>query len=201
VIALTFLTGADYPVISEPVTRLLSSGDMAAPVESPDHAPPNPGERLTIGHPEVSDGVACWRLAAATGVLDVNSRYAYLLWCRDFAATSVVARHDGEVLGFVTGFRRPEEPSTLVVWQVGVDAAVRGQGVAAAMLDALFDRVPGVDHLEATVTPDNTGSVALFSRFAERRDAPVGHSELFGAELLGDGHEPEILFRIGPVGR
>jgi L-2,4-diaminobutyric acid acetyltransferase len=172
---------------------------MAAPVESPDRARSNIGERLTIGRPEVSDGVACWRLAEATGVLDVNSRYAYLLWCRDFAATSVVARRDGEVIGFVTGFCRPEEPSTLVVWQVGVDAAARGQGVAAAMLDTLFDRVPGVDHLEATVTPDNAGSVALFSRFADRRGASLRRSELFGTELLGDGHEPEILFRIGPV--
>lgn len=174
---------------------------MAAPVGSPNRTRPNIGEQLTIGPPEVADGVACWRLAKATGVLDLNSRYAYLLWCRDFATTSVVARHDGRVVGFVTGFRRPEEPSTLVVWQVGVDAAVRGRGVAAAMLDELFDRVPGVDHLEATVTPDNTGSIALFSRFAERRAARVRHSELFGAELLGDGHAPEILFRIGPVHR
>jgi L-2,4-diaminobutyric acid acetyltransferase len=154
---------------------------------------------LTIGHPKVSDGVACWRLATATQVLDVNSRYAYLLWCRDFAATSVVARHDGEVVGFITGFRRPEEPSTLVVWQVGVDAAQRGRGVAAAMLDVLFDGLPGVDHVEATVTPDNTGSIALFGGFAQRRDAPVCRDELFGEELLGDGHAPEILFRIGPV--
>ena len=174
---------------------------MAAPVESPVRARPNIGDELTIGHPEVSDGVACWRIAEATGVLDLNSRYAYLLWCRDFAATSVVARHGGDVIGFVTGFRRPEAPSTLVVWQVGVDAAARGRGVAAAMLDALFGRVPGVDHLEATVTPDNTASIALFSRFAERRGAPVHREELFGAELLGDGHAPEILFRIGPVGR
>jgi L-2,4-diaminobutyric acid acetyltransferase len=172
---------------------------MTALAGSPDRARPNIGEQLTIGRPEVSDGVACWRLAEATGVLDVNSRYAYLLWCRDFAATSVVARRDGEVIGFVTGFCRPEEPSTLVVWQVGVDAAARGQGVAAAMLDTLFDRVPGVDHLEATVTPDNAGSVALFSRFADRRGASLRRNELFGTELLGDGHEPEILFRIGPV--
>lgn len=172
---------------------------MAAPVESPARARPNIGEELTIGHPDVSDGAECWRIAEATGVLDVNSRYAYLLWCRDFAATSVVARRRGDVIGFVTGFRRPEEPSTLVVWQVGVDAAARGRGVAAAMLDALFDGVRGVDHLEATVTPDNTGSIALFTRFAERRGAPVRHGELFGAELLGPGHAPEILFRIGPV--
>jgi L-2,4-diaminobutyric acid acetyltransferase len=183
------------------VSGLLSSLDMAALAGSPNRVRANIEEQLTIGRPEVSDGVGCWRLAAATGVLDVNSRYAYLLWCRDFAATSVVARRAGDLLGFVTGFRRPEEPSTLVVWQVAVDAAARGKGVAAAMLDTLFDQVPGVDHLEATVTPDNTGSITLFSRFAERRGAPVHRSELFSAELLGDGHEPEILFRIGPVRR
>jgi L-2,4-diaminobutyric acid acetyltransferase len=199
--AFTFFIDVAQAKIGDPVSRLLGSRGMAAPAGSPVRTRPNIGEQLTIGHPEVADGVACWRLAEATGVLDLNSRYAYLLWCRDFAATSVVARHDGNVVGFVTGFRRPEEPSTLVVWQVGVDAEVRGRGVAAAMLDVLFDRVPGVDHLEATVTPDNAGSIALFSRFAERRAVPVRHSELFGAELLGDGHAPEILFRIGPVHR
>jgi L-2,4-diaminobutyric acid acetyltransferase len=174
---------------------------MAAPVGSPDLARPNIGEQLSIGHPGVSDGVACWRLAAATGVLDVNSRYAYLLWCRDFAGTSVVARRDGDVLGFVTGFRRPDVPSTLVVWQVAVDEEARGRGLAGAMLDSLFDSVPDVDHVETTITPDNRGSIALFSRFAERRAAPVRRSELFGTALLGAGHEPEILFRIGPVRR
>src|SRR5690606_40282301 len=90
---------------------------MAAPANSPVRARPKLGEDITITRPQVSDGVACWRLAEATGVLDVNSRYAYLLWCRDFAATSVVARRDDDVVGFVTGFRRPDEPSTLVVWR------------------------------------------------------------------------------------
>lgn len=174
---------------------------MAAPAGSPDRERSNVGEQLSIGRPGVPDGVACWRLAAASGVLDVNSRYAYLLWCRDFAGTSVVARSGHEVVGFISGFRRPEVPSTLVVWQVAVDEQVRGRGVAAAMLDALFDGVVDAEQLETTITPDNRGSIALFSRFAERRGAQVHRSELFGAELLGAGHEPEILFRIGPIRR
>jgi L-2,4-diaminobutyric acid acetyltransferase len=156
---------------------------------------------LTIGNPTVTDGPACWRLAAATGVLDVNSRYAYLLWFRDFTATSVVARSGGDVVGFISGYRRPERPSTLMVWQVAVAEAARGRGVAAAMLDALYRRVPGVDVLETSITPDNGASVGLFTRFAERWGATVARSELFGTELLGAGHEPEILFRIGPIHR
>lgn len=132
-------------------------------------------------------------------MLDVNSRYAYLLWFRDFAGTSVVARRDDRPVGFVTGYRRPEVPRTLVVWQVAVDRAVRGRGIAGAMLDVLVDGVPDVDHLETTITPDNEGSIALFTAFANMRNAEVRSGELFGSELLGVGHEPEHLYRIGPI--
>lgn len=156
---------------------------------------------ITVGRPTVDDAGACWSLAAASQVLDVNSRYAYLIWFRDFAATSVVARLDGAVVGFVTGYRRPDAPETLVVWQVAVDEAARGRGVAGAMLDTLFDGVPDVDHLETTITPDNDGSIALFTGFADRRSADVARSELFSSDLLGGDHEPEILFRIGPIAR
>lgn len=147
----------------------------------------------------IADGVECWRLAAKSKVLDVNSRYAYLLWCRDFADTSVVARLDGELVGFVTGFRRPTEPGTLVVWQVAVDESTRGRGLAATMLDTLVEQASEIDHLEATITPGNAASVALFTGFAGRWDAEVNRTELFGADLLGADHEPEILFRIGPI--
>jgi L-2,4-diaminobutyric acid acetyltransferase len=151
--------------------------------------------------PDVDDGVACWRLAVATQVLDVNSRYAYLLWFRDFAATSIVAKMNGAIVGFVSGYRRPDERRTLVVWQVAVAEQARGQGLAAAMIDALFEGVPDADHLETTITPDNAGSIALFLAFAKRNDAKVRRNELFGPDLLGAGHEPEVLFRIGPIER
>jgi L-2,4-diaminobutyric acid acetyltransferase len=205
VIAVTISVQMIRPEGRVRLSGLLGSIDMAPSAGSPVTVRPNiganAGEELSIGRPSLADGVGCWRLAAASGTLDVNSRYAYLLWCRDFAATSVVARRGEDVLGFVTGFRRPEAPSTLVVWQVAVAEEARGRGVAGAMLDAVFDGASDVDHLEATITPDNHGSIALFSRFAERRDAPVQRSELFGAELLGADHEPEYLYRIGPVRR
>jgi L-2,4-diaminobutyric acid acetyltransferase len=200
VIVVTSSWGAGSTSSSAPISGLLTSTDMAAPVESPTGVIPNAGQ-ASIESPAPGDGVACWRLAESTGVLDVNSRYAYLLWFRDFAATSVVARIDGAVVGFISGYLRPEQPNTLMVWQVAVAGEARGRGVAAAMLDALCERVPGVNHLEATVTPGNAGSVALFTRFAERCSADLSRRELFGSDLLGDGHEPEILFRIGPIDR
>ena len=156
---------------------------------------------LQLSAPDVNDGADLWRLAGAAQSLDVNSRYSYLLWCRDFAATSVVAK-DGNVLaGFITGYRRPALPETLFIWQVAVSPTHRRQGLARRMLDHLVDRLTphGVEHLEATVTPYNLPSTRLFTSFAEAREAELKRDELFSEEMLGDGHEPEIRFLIGPL--
>ncbi len=153
--------------------------------------------------PRLEDGAAIWRMARDSGVLDLNSSYSYLLWCRDFAATSLVARGgDGEPVAFVTGYLRPDRPGTLVVWQVAVDHGHRGRGLAAALLDTLTDRLAdrGVRTVEATVTPDNTASDRLFTSFAERRGAALEREVLFDGRLFPEGtHEPEVLYRIGPV--
>lgn len=154
---------------------------------------------VVIDRPVIADGAALHRIAEASQVLDVNSRYAYLLWCRDFAATSVVARSGDDVVGFMTGYRRPDHPEVLVVWQVAVDAAARGGGVAGRMLDELTARVPDITTMETTITQDNEASQALFGAFAARHGATVDRTELFGSDVLGAAHEPEVLHRIHPI--
>ncbi|WP_398955172.1 diaminobutyrate acetyltransferase, partial [Streptomyces sp. GC420] len=157
-----------------------------------------------IGTPRVEDGAAIWRIARDSRALDLNSSYSYLLWCRDFAATSLVARDaGGEPIAFVTGYLRPESPRTLVVWQIAVDAAHRGRGLAGVLLDALTVKTAdahGVRAVETTVTPDNTASDRLFTSYAERHGAPLTREVLFHGGLFPDGaHEPEVLYRIGPL--
>ncbi|MDQ0962744.1 L-2,4-diaminobutyric acid acetyltransferase [Streptomyces sp. B4I13] len=159
---------------------------------------------LRIDRPSVADGAALWRLAKESGTLDLNSSYSYLLWCRDFAGTSAVARaEDGAPVGFVTGYVRPEDPRTLLVWQVAVDAAHRGRGLAAALLDELTARLAAqrpLTAVETTITPGNTASERLFASYAERHGATVTREVLFGAGLFPDGpHDPEVLYRIGPL--
>lgn len=174
-----------------------------------DHArapskPPEITEGPKLDTPRLTDGAAIWRIARDSRTLDLNSSYSYLLWCRDFAATSVVARGaDGEPVGFVTGYVRPQRPRTLVVWQVAVDQSQRGRGLAGTMLDELTDRLvaeSGVTDLETTITPDNAASQRLFASYAERRGAVVEREVLFDGGLFPDGgHEPEVLHRIGPL--
>ena len=143
-----------------------------------------------------------WRVARDSGSLDLNSPYSYLLWCRDFASTSVAARTRGDTLaGFVTGYVRPDAPDTVVVWQIAVDGTARGRGLASAMLHHLVHRLEpaGISFLEATLTPGNEASGRLFAGFARDTEAAVERRVLFGAELFPQSHEPEVLLRIGPV--
>lgn len=158
-----------------------------------------PSAVVRFQRPTLDDGAAMWRIARDSKTLDLNTSYAYLLWARDFAANSVVATVDGAPAGFVTGYRRPDEPSTLMVWQVAVDERHRGHGLARRMLDELADRGQGaITHLETTITEDNTASVALFTSFANGREAHLERTPLFEAPLFPDGHDTEFLFRIGP---
>lgn len=139
-------------------------------------------------------------MARDSKVLDLNTSYAYLLWCRDFASTSVVADVDGTPGGFVTGYLRPDQPDTLMVWQVAVDEEHRGRGLARRMLSELVDAVPSrVTGMETTITADNAASIALFTSFADSRGARITREPVFDASLFPDGHETELLFRIGPL--
>ncbi|MGH3595494.1 MAG: diaminobutyrate acetyltransferase [Mycobacterium sp.] len=156
---------------------------------------------LDLRAPTVADGPALFRIAANSAALDVNSPYAYLLWCRDFAATSVITHFDRRPAAFATGYRRPDEATTLMMWQVAVESAHRDAGIAGLMLDHLTQRLQpeGVTHMEASTTPDNVASQRLFGAFARRWDAPLERHELFGDELFPDGHASEQLLRIGPL--
>ncbi|MBM7771516.1 diaminobutyrate acetyltransferase [Actinokineospora baliensis] len=153
-----------------------------------------------ITEPSTEDGSELWRIARDSRSLDLNSSYAYLLWCRDFADTSAVALVEGRPVGFVIGFVRPAAPDTVVVWQIAVDGGQRGKGLAGRLLDHLLDRLAprGVRHLETTITADNTASIALFSALGRRRGAPVRRADLFAADHFPDEHAAEDLYRIGP---
>ena len=150
---------------------------------------------VRFGRPNMRDGRDLWRLARDSTTLDLNSPYSYLLWCRDFAETSIVARSDAGVCGYVTGFARPQEPDTLFVWQVAVDADRRGQGLAGRMLGHIAS---GFRFVEATVTPGNVASDRLFASFARERGAALARTQLMAGELFPADHEPEVLYRIGP---
>ena len=162
-----------------------------------------PADRTALvrsGRPTPRDGAAIWALVAST-TLDLNSPYAYVLWGDHFSSTSRVARLDDDVVGAVIGYRVPDRPDTLFVWQVGVATSQRGRGLAASLLDELWDDQAGARYLEATVTPSNQASDRLFRGFAARHDAEVTTTVAYGEDLFpaGEDHEAEVRYAIGPI--
>lgn len=141
-----------------------------------------------------------WRVARDSHVLDVNTPYAYLLWARDFATTSLVVEVDGETGGFVSGYLRPEAPGTVMVWQIAVDESCRGRGLAGRLLDELAAGT-GAYALETTITADNQASIRTFDAFARRHGAERTVTDLFTTDHFPPDADtqPELLHRIAPL--
>jgi len=169
--------------------------------------PSTADSRVTMRVPTLDDGAGFWRMVRDSGALDLNSPYAYLMWCDHFADSSIVAEVDGEPAGFIMGFHPPGREHVLFVWQVAVSPTHRGLGLGSRMLDALVART-GATAVEATVTPSNTPSQRLFRSLARRagcecRETAHIEASHFPAPEPDAGadsaHEPEVLFHIGPI--
>lgn len=114
----------------------------------------------------------------------------------DFAerlASSAVfgAYRDGRIVG-MAGFKRetgPRDSHKAFVWGFFVEAEARGQGVGAALMDALIAHAENVvEQLILAVVSSNAGAVALYESFGFRS---------YGVEpraLKGpDGYADEVL--------
>nr|WP_238933449.1 diaminobutyrate acetyltransferase [Brevibacillus choshinensis] len=160
------------------------------------------GSRIHLQIPKEEEGAAMWELARDSGVLEPNSSYAYLMFAKFFAETCVLAVENGKPVGFVTGFIPPKAPQTLFVWQIGVSATHRGQGIAKEMLRRLLQRQGQhkVCFLEATVSMSNGASQALFTSMAKEWGTSCTVAECFSADVFPEeAHEAEWTYRVGPI--
>jgi L-2,4-diaminobutyric acid acetyltransferase len=157
----------------------------------------------TLRPPVRADGKRIHSLVRDCKPLDENSCYAYLLLCEHFADTCVVAETDDqELAGFISAYIPPAKPDVVFVWQVAVSARARGAVLGGAMLRDLIQRdaCRQVRYLETTVSPSNTASQRMFEKFAGNVEAKCLSEPLFDTKDFSEpGHEPETLFRIGPL--
>lgn len=156
---------------------------------------------ITLREPTAEDGARLNTFVRITPPLDMNSCYCNVLQCDHFSETCILAEKDGELVGYVTGYRKPKEPNVFFLWQVGVGKEGRGHGLATTMIQAILAREScrGVTELNTTITTSNEPSRRLFAGFAKKEGAEmIEHENHFTSEML-DGHAAESLFRIGPL--
>ncbi|CAN5874591.1 diaminobutyrate acetyltransferase [soil metagenome] len=150
-----------------------------------------------------------WHLASRSPGLDLNSAYTYLILCRHFSRTCLVAQAPQGLAGFVTGYLLPDRTDTLFLWQIAVAPTHRRTGLGRRLIGSLLaDLVPlGIRYLHATVTPGNDASLALFSSVARDNGVECLQSPFFSAEMFpaeddpSSPHQPELLLQLGPFGR
>lgn len=162
---------------------------------------------IIIRKPKIEDAFGIWSLVKNSPPLDLNSKYSYMLFCTHFRDMSVVAidpEQDNKVVGFVSGYRPPTQPDALFVWQVAVDASMRGTGLAPRIIQDIMEREENLDlaYIQATVGPSNKASEGLFRKMGKIYSAACDTSVFFTSEDFGEGgHEEEVLFHIGPIKR
>lgn len=153
---------------------------------------------IIIRPPCLEDGAAISRLVKESQSLDVNSSYLYFLLAEHFSKTCAVAECNKNLVGFVTAYRLPEDPSKLFVWQIAVDPVMRGQGLAMRMLKDLVQRdwFKQITQLQCTISPSNKASNGLFAKLAQEFGAMLRVEPYLTEQQLGEGHEDEPLVII-----
>lgn len=154
-----------------------------------------------IRHPKPEDGRKIWQLVRDTQILDLNSVYCYLLLCSHFRETCIIAETDNELSGFITAYITPEDETTLFIWQIGIAEHARNQGLAKHMILDLLqkDICRNIRQIQATVSPSNIASLALFRSLARKLDTGFEQKEYFSASLFPEElrHEKEMLITVG----
>ena len=164
--------------------------------------PSEPESIVRFRQPDSVDGYALNQLIERCKPLDTNSVYCNLLQCTHFSATGCAAEMDGQLVGFVSAYRLPQDQQTLFVWQVAVAETARGQGLAARMIESILERVECKDirYIEATITPDNGASWGLFESLARKFNTSLRRAPMFDRERHFAGqHDSEESVRVGPI--
>ncbi|WP_456295025.1 diaminobutyrate acetyltransferase [Vibrio sp. AK197] len=160
-------------------------------------------EKWVFRAPNIKDGDAVHRLIAECPPLDVNSAYCNFLQSQHFNQTCVIAECNDEIAGFISGYRKPDHPNELFIWQVAVSPRHRGKGLAFHMLQEILmrDGLGDIRVVETTITDDNKGSWSLFKKL-DKANGNQGEVSTFLCEEqhFKGKHDTEYLYHI-PLNR
>ncbi|NHN33241.1 diaminobutyrate acetyltransferase [Paenibacillus agricola] len=161
---------------------------------------PKKYEQIVFRKPTPMDGADMYQLVKESGVLDTNSEYCYLMLCKYFSDTCVIAESNGQMVGFVSAFQPPAEKDCMFIWQIAVSTKYQGSGIGTYLIQAaLSQQDMGVRYIEATISLGNAASIALFDKIAKQLGSICTVSSGFESHHFSDKlHEAEWLHRIGP---
>ena len=156
--------------------------------------------KVLLKVPEKANSKKIFKLIKDTNALDLNSEYLYLLQSTHFTSTCSIGLLEEEVVGFVSGYRQPQKPNALFIWQVAIDKSLKGQGLANKLMFNILERKENIDltYIHTTVSPSNKASIRVFEKLAEKLDTKIESKDFLKKEDFINQHEEEVLYEIGP---
>ncbi len=138
-------------------------------------------------------------LVANRPYVGLNSRYTYFLLAKDFSETCFVAEHENKVVAFSSGYVPPQRKDTFFNWEIVVQKEYRGNGLQKLLLLHQI-KMADAKYFEGTINPSNDVSRKNYIQLSELLNAKYEEKIFLTVEdFENDGHETEILFRIGPM--
>jgi len=156
--------------------------------------------KIKIRNLDLKDIKEVYRLLTANRpYVGLNSRYTYFLLAKDFSNTCVVAEYEGKIVGFSSGYISPVRKDTFFSWEAVVHKDYRGNQLQKRMLLQQI-WMTGAKYFEGTVNPSNNASKRNFLELARSLQTNCEETLMFSEDdFENDGHEAEILFRVGPI--
>lgn len=101
----------------------------------------------------------------------VLAHHDYLYWILSnyFQSSCFVCEDSGKIIGFISGLPSVDQ-NAVFIWQICVSAEYRRKGIACALLYRLYEvsEQNGFDHIQLSITAENSASFDMFSRFANK---------------------------------
>jgi len=120
------------------------------------------------------------------------------LFFEHFSTTSFAVGPTGTVHAFLIGFRSQSQPGLAYIHFVGVDPALRAQGLGRTLYERFFETVAGLGctNVQCITSPVNTGSIAFHRRMGF--ELLPGTGEVDGVPVMLDHGGPgqhRVVFR------
>lgn len=156
--------------------------------------------QLKIRNFKIDDVKQVYKLLTANRpYVGLNSRYTYFLLAKDFSETCIVAEHNGNIIAFSSGYIPPSRRDTFFNWEIVVQRNYRGNGLQKRMLLEQI-KIAKATYFEGTINPSNEASKRSYCKLAELLGTKCEKHMLFTEEdFENEGHEAEVLYRIGPI--
>lgn len=151
--------------------------------------------------PKLQDGMALYHLVKSCPPLDLNSSYLYFLQSSHFADSCMLAELNGEIVGFVSAYRRPDDLQNLFIWQVAVSPTARGKGLAKRLISELLAKQMqsqiALTAVSCTIAPSNKASQGLFKSLAKQYGLTLEVCDFIKQEhFAGQEHEAEQEYTL-----